>query len=64
MNSHHRMTLEATNSDGEQLYVCPEDGCGRRVVLRQGEMVVIDRGVWGALHSGGNITVNHTTIRQ
>lgn len=64
MNSHHRMTLEATNSDGEQLYVCPEDYCGRRIVLRRGEMVVIDRGAWGALHSGGNIAVNHTTISQ
>jgi hypothetical protein len=49
----HRMLIEAQN-DAEILFVCPEDGCGRRLVLkRSGGLTVIDQGDFFALHSGG-----------
>lgn len=49
----HRMTIEADNG-AEVLLVCPEPGCGRRVVLkRAGGMVVVARGDFFAQHSGG-----------
>ena len=49
----HRMVLEADNG-AELLFVCPYDGCGRRLVLkRSGGLTVIDRGDFFALHSGG-----------
>jgi hypothetical protein len=52
MTEHH-MTIEADNGD-ETLFVCPEASCGRRLVLkRSGGMVVLDRGDFFALHSGG-----------
>ncbi len=49
----HRMTIE--DDDGRDVtFVCPEDGCGRRVVFRRsGGMVVVNRGDFFALHSGG-----------
>ncbi|HEU0285409.1 MAG TPA: hypothetical protein VFR22_00105 [Nocardioidaceae bacterium] len=47
------MLIEAQN-DAEILFVCPEDGCGRRLVLkRSGGLTVIDQGDFFALHSGG-----------
>jgi hypothetical protein len=53
MSTHHRMTLEAGNGE-EFLFVCHHDGCGRRLVLqRSGGLVVLDRGDFFALHSGG-----------
>lgn len=53
MNPRHRMVLEADNG-AEVLFVCPHDGCGRRIVLkRSGGLVVIDRGDFFAFHSGG-----------
>ena len=49
----HRMLIEAQN-DAEILFVCPEDDCGRRLVLkRSGGLTVIDQGDFFALHSGG-----------
>jgi hypothetical protein len=47
------MVAEARN-DAEILFVCPERGCGRRLVLkRSGGLTVIDQGDFFALHSGG-----------
>ena len=53
MNPQHRMTLDA-RSDEELLFVCPHEGCGRRLVLkRSGGLVVLDQGDFFALHYGG-----------
>ncbi|MEV5963650.1 hypothetical protein AB0L70_17920 [Kribbella sp. NPDC051952] len=53
MNPRHRMVLEADNGM-ELLFVCPHDGCGRRLMLkRSGGLTVIDRGDFFALHYGG-----------
>lgn len=53
MYPRHRMTLES-RTDDELLFVCPHEGCGRRLVLqRSGGLVVLDRGDFFALHSGG-----------
>jgi len=53
MNFQHRMTLHADNGE-ELLFVCPHEGCGRRLVLkRSGGLVVLDQGDFFALHSGG-----------
>lgn len=49
----HRMSCEATYP-GEVLLTCHEDGCGRRVVVRPGSMVVLDRGDFFASHVGGS----------
>lgn len=58
MNPDHRMTLESSNGE-EFLFVCPHDGCGRRLVLRRsGGLVVLDRGDFFALHSGGTDGLN------
>jgi hypothetical protein len=47
------MTLEVDNG-AEQLFVCQQDGCGRRLVLgRAGGLTVLDQGDFFALHSGG-----------
>lgn len=59
----HRMDLEADNGR-EQLFVCPVEGCGRRIVLNDAEMVVIDRGDFNAEHSGGNITITGLQVEQ
>jgi hypothetical protein len=49
----HRMMLEEDNG-AELLFVCPHDGCGRRLVLkRSGGFTVLDRGDFFALHYGG-----------
>jgi hypothetical protein len=53
MSVHHRMNLDS-RSGQEMLFVCPHEGCGRRFVLSPaGGLVVIDRGDFFALHSGG-----------
>jgi hypothetical protein len=51
--SRHRMTIES--DDGiDVTFTCPEEGCGRRVVFRRsGGMVVLNRGDFFAMHSGG-----------
>src|SRR5437773_11133904 len=53
MNPVHHLTIEA--DDGmDVLLVCPVEGCGRRVVARRsGELVVLDKGDFYALHVGG-----------
>lgn len=49
----HPLNIEADNGD-EVLFVCPDDGCGRRLVIkRSGGMVVIDQGDFYARHVGG-----------
>ena len=53
MTTRHRMTLESDNG-AELLFACHHAGCGRRLVLqRSGGLVVLDRGDFYALHSGG-----------
>lgn len=53
MNPQHRMTLDSYSGE-ELLFVCQHEGCGRRLVLmRSGGLVVLDRGDFFALHSGG-----------
>lgn len=60
----HRMVSEGDNGD-EVLYLCPEVGCGRRVVLsRAGRMVVLDQGDFGVSHTGGNIDVTSFALSQ
>ena len=49
----HTMSSEATYP-GEVLLTCTTDGCGRRVVVRPGSMVVLDRGDFFASHVGGS----------
>jgi len=53
MNPVHHLTIEA--DDGmDVLFVCPVQGCGRRVVVRRsGELIVLDKGDFYALHVGG-----------
>jgi len=53
MNPVHRLTIEA--DDGvEVVFVCPVESCARRVVVkRSGGLVVLDRGDFFTLHSGG-----------
>jgi hypothetical protein len=53
MNPVHELTVEA--DDGmDVLFVCPDEGCGRRVVVRRsGELIVLDKGDFYALHVGG-----------
>ncbi len=49
-----------THHAGEYLLTCPEESCGRRVVLKHpGEMVVIDRGDFFASHSA---SVGHVQL--
>lgn len=53
MNPRHRMILEGENG-AELLFVCPHEGCGRRLVLRRsGGLTVLDQGDFFALHYGG-----------
>ena len=53
MSLRHQMTLEADNG-AELLFVCPHEGCGRRLVLkRAGGLTVLDPGDFFALHYGG-----------
>jgi hypothetical protein len=53
MNELHHLTIEA--DDGmDVLFACPVEGCGRRVVARRsGELIVLDKGDFSALHVGG-----------
>jgi hypothetical protein len=53
MNPVHELTVEA--DDGmDVLFVCPVEGCGRRVVVRRsGDLIVLDKGNFYALHVGG-----------
>jgi hypothetical protein len=53
MHPTHPLTIEA--DDGvEVLFVCPVEGCGRRVVVsRRGRLTVLSRGDFYAFHAGG-----------
>jgi len=53
MNPTHHLTIEA--DDGlDVLFVCPVEDCGRQVVARRsGELIVLDKGDFYALHVGG-----------
>lgn len=53
MNPVHHLTIEA--DDGlDVLFACPVEGCRRRVVVRRsGELIVLDKGDFFALHVGG-----------
>jgi hypothetical protein len=54
MNSTHEVRIEA--DDGvDVLFVCVEESCGRRVIVRRsGGLVVLDKGDFFALHAGGS----------
>jgi hypothetical protein len=53
MNGLHHLTIEADDGT-DVLFACPVEGCGRRVVVRRsGELIVLDRGDFYALHVGG-----------
>jgi len=60
MQGQHQLIVDADNGV-EVVFVCPEQDCGRRVVVnrRRGEYTVIDRGDFFATHSGatGPLTV-------
>ena len=53
MNPVHHTTVEA--DDGvDVLFVCPVEGCGRRLVIRRsGGLTVLDKGDFSAFHVGG-----------
>jgi hypothetical protein len=53
MNPVHHLTIEA--DDGmDVLFACPVQGCGRRVIVRRsGDLIVLDKGDFYALHVGG-----------
>jgi hypothetical protein len=53
MKQLHYLTIEA--DDGmDVLFACPVEGCGRRLVVRRsGELIVLDKGDFSALHVGG-----------
>ena len=53
MNPVHHLVTEADDST-DVLFVCPVEGCGRRVVVRRsGDLIVLDKGDFYALHVGG-----------
>ncbi len=57
MSTEHRMHLESDDGDG-LLFRCPEDGCGRTVVIRRsGGFEVIVRGDFFASHTGAKGSV-------
>jgi hypothetical protein len=53
MHPTHPLRIEA--DDGvEVLFVCPVEGCGRRVVVsRRGRLTVLQQGDFYAFHAGG-----------
>lgn len=53
MHPTHPLAIEA--DDGvEVLFVCPVEGCGRRVVVsRRGRLTVLAQGDFYAFHTGG-----------
>jgi hypothetical protein len=53
MHPTHPLRIEA--DDGvEVLFVCPVEGCGRRLVVsRRGRLTVLAQGDFYALHVGG-----------
>jgi hypothetical protein len=55
MERSHEMVCE-TETSSEALFVCTDDGCGRRVVVGKARpgFTVIDRGNFAVRHSGGS----------
>lgn len=49
--NHHQLIVEA-RIRSEMLFVCPEPGCGRRLVVSRTGLTVLDQGDFYALHSG------------
>jgi hypothetical protein len=50
----HALIIHLADDGMDVLFVCPVDGCGRRVVARRsGELIVLDKGDFYALHVGG-----------
>lgn len=57
----HHFDIDSDNGD-EIVMVCPHDACRRRIVIsRSGRLVVIDRGDFSALHTGGTEGLRITT---
>lgn len=48
--------VNETSTDSEALYVCPVEGCGRRLVVnwRRPALTVVDRGDFFARHVGSS----------
>jgi hypothetical protein len=47
------MILDSRSGD-QMLFICPHEGCGRRLVLSASRgLVVLDQGDFFAMHSGG-----------
>jgi hypothetical protein len=55
MNEFHPLTVES-NRGTDVVYVCSEPGCGRRVAVnRSGEIVVVVKGDFYALHASDTV---------
>lgn len=53
MDELHELTIESDDGT-DVLFACPVEGCGRRVVVRRsGQLIVLDKGDFYALHVGG-----------
>jgi hypothetical protein len=52
---HPLHTMDAAGQDRRGvLFVCPEEGCGRRLrISRTGVLTVLEQGDFYALHAGG-----------
>lgn len=60
MQTTHRFDIDSDNGD-EIIMICPEELCGRRVLVsRSGRFVVIDQGDFFALHTGGSQALHVT----
>ena|GEM_PF-1438038 len=61
MNPVHLLTIEADDG-ADVLFVCAVESCGRRLVVRRsGDLTVLDRGDFFALHVGGAAGVELAT---
>jgi hypothetical protein len=61
----HEYVLESGN-EHESLFVCPADGCGRRVVYNRSrpDYIVIDRGDFFAQHRWARPGISMATTVQ
>lgn len=61
----HEMVCEA-ETPSEALFVCMDEGCGRRVVVgkSQPRLIVIDRGDFSVRHTGslGGVTTDEVAV--
>jgi hypothetical protein len=61
MNPVHLLMIEADDG-ADVLFVCAVESCGRRLVVkRSGDLTVLDRGDFFALHAGGTAGVELAT---